>query len=101
MIIDIILDRRDGAIDYVPAKHLKDIYDYATYFGMRDLAAAVDGGTEDDVKAALMDYVINGGCNPDIHHNFFDLCLFIKRVRWTDDAPAPARKAFNISDDAE
>ena len=62
MIIDIILDRREGAIDYT--------------------AAAVDGGAEDDVKAALMDYVISGGCNPDIHHhNFLDLCLFIKSVR--------------------
>lgn len=92
MIIDIILDRREGAINYVPATHLKAIYDYATFFHMNNLAAAVDGGTEDDVKAALMDYVISGGCNPDIHHhNFLDLCLFIKSVRWTeeDDAPAP------------
>lgn len=99
MIIDIILDRREGAINYVPATHLKAIYDYATFFHMNNLAAAVDGGTEDDVKAALMDYVISGGCNPDIHHhNFLDLCLFIKSVRWTeeteeteeteDDAPA-------------
>lgn len=85
MIIDIILDRREGAINYVPATHLKAIYDYATDAGMNDIAAAVDGGTEDDVKAALMDYVISGGCNPDIHHhNFLDLCLFIKAVRWTE-----------------
>lgn len=69
MIIDIILDRREGAINYVPATHLKAIYDYATFFRMNNLAAAVDGGTEDDVKAALMDYVISGGCNPDIHHH--------------------------------
>lgn len=89
MIIDIILDRREGAISYDAATHLKAIYDYATFFHMDDLAAAVDGGTEDDVKTALMDYVISGGCNPDIHHhNFLDLCLFIKTVRWTeDDAP--------------
>lgn len=86
MIIDIILDRREGAINYVPATHLKAIYDYATFFHMNNLAAAVDGGTEDDVKAALMDYVISGGCNPDIHHhNFLDLCLFIKAVRWTEE----------------
>lgn len=86
MIIDIILDRREGAISYDAATHLKAIYDYATFFHMDNLAAAVDGGTEDDVKAALMDYVINGGCNPDIHHrNFFDLCLFIKTVRWTEE----------------
>lgn len=86
MIIDIILDRREGAIKYTAATHLKAIYDYATFFHMDNLAAAVDGGTEDDVKAALMDYVISGGCNPDIHHhNFLDLCLFIKTVRWTED----------------
>ena len=92
MIIDIILDRKDGAISYDASKHLKAIYDYATDAGMTELATAVDGGTEDDVKAALMDYVISGGCNPDIHHhNFLDLCLFIKAVRWTeDDAPAVA-----------
>lgn len=90
MIIDVILDRREGAINYDAATHLKAIYDYATFFHMDNLASAVDGGTEDDVKAALMDYVISGGCNPDIHHhNFLDLCLFIKSVRWTDDAPAP------------
>lgn len=95
MIIDIILDRREGAISYDAATHLKAIYDYATFFHMDNLAAAVDSGNEADVKAALMDYVISGGCNPDIHHhNFFDLCLFIKTVRWTeeteeteDDAP--------------
>lgn len=104
MIIDIILDRREGAINYVPATHLKAIYDYATDAGMTELATAVDSGNEDDVKAALMDYVISGGCNPDIHHhNFLDLCLFIKAVRWTeeteetekteDDAPTAAAVA--------
>lgn len=108
MIIDIILDRREGAVNYVPATHLKAIYDYATFFHMNNLAAAVDGGTEDDVKAALMDYVISGGCNPDIHHhNFLDLCLFIKAVRWTEeteetekteeDAPAPQDMADKLA----
>ena len=104
MIIDIILDRREGAIDYTAATHLKAIYDYATFFHLNNLAAAVDGGTEDDVKAALMDYVISGGCNPDIHHhNFLDLCLFINRVRWTeeteeteDDAAATAADKLAI-----
>jgi hypothetical protein len=52
MIIDIILDRREGAINYVPATHLKAIYDYATFFHMNNLAAAVDGGTEEDAPTA-------------------------------------------------
>lgn len=97
MIIGIILDRREGAINYDAATHLKAIYDYATFFHMNNLAAAVDGGTEDDVKAALMDYVISGGCNPDIHHhNFLDLCLFIKAVRWTEET----EKTEKTEDDA-
>lgn len=98
MIIDVILDRQEGAIDYAPETHLRAIYDYATDAGMTDIATAVDSGNEADVKAALMDYVVNGGCNPDIHHhNFFDLCLFINRVRWTDDAPAPAATAEKLA----
>ena len=42
MIIDIILDRQEGAIDYAPETHLKAIYDYATDAGMTELATAVD-----------------------------------------------------------
>ena len=97
MIIDIILDRREGAINYVPATHLKAIYDHATFFHMNNLAAAVDGGTESDVKAALMDYVISGGCDPDIHHhNFLDLCLFINSVRWTEEIEDDAALVLNL-----
>ena len=39
MIIDVTLDRKDGAIDYSPAKHLKAIYDYATDARMSDISA--------------------------------------------------------------
>lgn len=85
MIIDIILDRKDDAINYTPATHLKAIYDYATDARMMDLAAAVDGGTEDDVKAALMCYISTCGYP-------LDLLDYIASVRWTDDAPTPARK---------
>lgn len=82
MIIDIILDRKDGAISYDASKHLKAIYDYATDAGMTELATAVDGGTEDDVKAALMRYITVCGYP-------LELLDYIARVRWTDDAPAP------------
>lgn len=81
MIIDIILDRREGAIKYTAATHLKAIYDYATDAHMSDIAAAVDGGTEDDVKAALMRYIKVCGYPT-------ALLDYIARVRWTDDAPA-------------
>lgn len=83
MIIDIILDRRDGAIKYTAATHLKAIYDYATDAHMSDIAAAVDGGTEDDVKAALMCYISTCGYP-------LELLDYIARVRWTDDSTAAA-----------
>lgn len=82
MIIDIILDRKDGAISYDASKHLKAISDYATDAGMTELATAVDGGTEDDVKAALMCYISTCGYP-------LELLDYIARVHWTDDAPAP------------
>jgi hypothetical protein len=41
MIIDVILDRQEGAIDYAPETHLRAIYDYATDAGMTDIATAV------------------------------------------------------------
>ena len=86
MIIDVLLDRRYNLINYDAATHLRAIYDCAMTAGMTDLTAAINGGNEKDIKAALMHYVIYGGCNPDIYHyNMFDLCLFINRVRWTSE----------------
>ena len=90
MIIDIILDRKDGAISYDASKHLKAIYDYATDAGMTELATAVDGGTEDDVKAALMCYISTCGYP-------LDLLDYIARVHWTDDAPAPQDMADKLA----
>lgn len=90
MIIDIILDRKDGAISYDASKHLKAIYDYATDAHMSELATAVDGGTEDDVKAALMCYISTCGYP-------LELLDYIARVRWTDDAPAPQDMADKLA----
>ena len=90
MIIDIILDRKDGAISYDASKHLKAIYDYATDAHMSDIAAAVDGGTEDDVKAALMCYISTCGYP-------LELLDYIARVHWTDDATAPAVAAEKLA----
>lgn len=90
MIIDIILDRREGAISYDAATHLKAIYDYATDAHMSDIAAAVDGGNEADIKAALMRYITMCGYPA-------ALLDYVASVRWTDDAPAPAATAEKLA----
>lgn len=78
MIIDVILDRKDGAIDYSPAKHLKAIYDYATDARMSDIAAAVDGGNEADVRAALVRYITVCGYPA-------ALLDYVASVQWTSE----------------
>lgn len=90
MIIDIILDRKDGAINYAPETHLKAIYDYATDARMTDIAAAVDGGTEDDVKAALMCYISTCGYP-------LELLDYIASVRWTSEDDAPTATAEKLA----
>ena len=91
MIIDVILDRKEGAIDYAPETHLKAIYDYATDAGMSDIARALDSGNEDDVKAALMCYISTCGYP-------LDLLDYIASVRWTseDDATAVAAEKLAL-----
>lgn len=89
MIIDVILDRQEGAIDYAPETHLRAIYDYATDAGMTDTATAVDSGNEADVKAALMRYITACGYPS-------ALLDYIASVRWTDDAPAATAEKLAI-----
>lgn len=89
MIIDVILDRKDGAISYAPETHLKAIYDYATDAGMFDIARALDSGNEDDVKAALMRYIIVCGYPT-------ALLDYIAGVRWTDDTTAVAAEKLAL-----
>ena len=91
MIIDIILDRKEGAIDYAPETHLKAIYDYATDARMSDIARALDSGNENDVKAALMRYITVCGYP-------LDLLDYIASVRWTseDDATAVAAEKLAL-----
>lgn len=92
MIIDIILDRKEGAIDYAPETHLKAIYDYATDAGMTELATAVDGGNEADVRAALMRYIVACGYPT-------ALLDYIANRRWTseDDATAATSAAEKLA----
>ena len=92
MIIDIILDRKEGAIDYAPETHLKAIYDYATDARMSDIARALDSGNENDVKAALMRYITVCGYPS-------ALLDYVASVRWTseDDATAATSAAEKLA----
>jgi hypothetical protein len=78
MIIDRILDRKDNEKDYgfdgyVPHDFYFDVLAYGRIGD--HITRAMDCGTEEDVKKALCDYVINNEYNPDI-------CNYINSVNW-------------------
>ena len=72
MIIDKILDRKDGEL-----YNARDFYfDVLQYSRTGDeITRAMDGGTEDDVKKALCDFITGNEYNPQI-------CDYIKSVEW-------------------
>lgn len=76
MIIDLILDRKDGC-EYNAKEFYNDIMEYSTIFdGIGDkITFAMDYGTEKDVKKALCDYIIDNEYNPKI-------CDFINNEKW-------------------
>ena len=80
MIIDLILDRRDGHA-YNPAEFYGHVVDYASIFKskiMHEIARQMDEGTEQHVKHALCHYVLVEGYNPGI-------CDYINSVCWLPD----------------
>lgn len=73
MIIDLILDRKDGE-KYNPRQFYAEVMEY----GGNDANAttrAMDGGTEQYVKFALCAYVLNNDYNPEI-------CDYINGQSW-------------------
>ena len=76
MIIDLILDRKDG-VEYDPHKFFGMICEYEDNFGWTDhkISNAMESGNEQDVKRELCSYVINNGYNPEI-------CNYINSVSW-------------------
>ena len=88
MVIDYILDRRDG-------KKYKalDFYRYAMQEsscldGMFDgLTKAMDYGTEEDVRRELNAYIKNEGYNPEI-------CEYIDSVKWLENDIEPENFDF-------
>ena len=68
MIIDVILDRYDnekyGDYDYNAHDFYYNIFEYGRIG--HDITRAMDGGTENDTRRALCDYVLKNGYNPKI-----------------------------------
>lgn len=76
MIIDLILDRRDG-VAYDPALFAFDVNDYRETWPelAGPILAALSSKSETAVKKALCGYVLAAGYSPDI-------CDYINSVSW-------------------
>lgn len=81
MIIDLILDRKDdeadGIFSYNPHQFYRECMEYSAIFdGIGDgITRAMDFGTEDDVRAALCEYITLNGYNPRLYD-------YIKSRKW-------------------
>ena len=85
MIIDHILDRYDGAA-YSP----KAFYNYCngiSYYGDK-IAVAMDYGTENDVRAAIAEY-LSGEYNPLI-------IAYVYSVSWLEPSPGGITPTIDI-----
>ena len=72
MIVDLILDRKDGS----PYRDHDFYFDVLRYGEVGDdITRAMDYGTERDVKRALCEYIDNNEYNPAIKN-------YINSVRW-------------------
>lgn len=66
MIVDLILDRKDGE-PYDAHDFYVNVMGYEAIFGMDfSISRALDIGTNKDVQKALCDYIEDNGYNPDI-----------------------------------
>ena len=76
MIIDLILDRKDGQ-QYDAREFYFSVMDYRETAGdwADGIARALDSGTEDDVRGALCRYIIEAGYPA-------ALCAWICRQNW-------------------
>jgi len=79
MIIDLILNRKDGQ-KYSAREFYHDVMGYADIWPSlaNPITRAMDGGEEDDVQRELCKYVTSQGYNPDI-------CDYIRSVKWLED----------------
>lgn len=76
MIIDLILDRRDG--EPYDSKHFyDDVMSYRETWPelANPITSAMDGGTNEDVQVQLCNYIKSQGYNPEI-------CDYVNSVEW-------------------
>lgn len=78
MIIDLILDRKDG-IFYNPSDFYIGVASYAETASdiAQRIAEAMDGGEEADVQRELCAYIAANNYDPEI-------CEYIKSVKWLE-----------------
>ena len=77
MIIDLILDRKDGE-EYNTREFYYSVMEYeSTLNSNREISRALDGGNESDIKKSLCDYIIENGYNTEI-------CKYVNSVNWVD-----------------
>ena len=79
MIIDLILDRKDGFTEYKPKEFYNECMEYNGIFkGIAEgITKAMDYGTEEEVKAELCEYIIKNGYNTEI-------CNYVNSVDWLE-----------------
>lgn len=76
MLVDYILDRKDGI-----AYNAKELYDYCQEMGAIhgdlywNVARALDAGTNEDIQRELCRYIEKSGYN-------MSICDYIKSVNW-------------------
>lgn len=88
MVIDYILDRKDGY-----GYDVKEFYDACMAYEEFDIARALDSGTEKDVKKALCNYVIDNDYSKSI-------CKYINSENWLEEfeeSKKSARKSIKES----
>ena len=90
MIIDLILDRKDGS-SYSPKEFRRRVAEYGETWPeiSAPILEALDNGTDGTIKAALCQYVIGNEYNPEI-------CNYICSVPWQDQADAS--HSFRVGD---
>lgn len=75
MIIDLILDRKDG-LAYNPISFYNSCKRYEKSFGFHfSISRAMEGGVEQKVKHLLCEYIFSQGYNPEI-------CDYVNSVNW-------------------